>query len=118
MQFQKFIEKSYKGDFSSYPLNFHSYFEGDLFSTDLQSKFPPVDPRTQFDPRIPNKRERYRTRLAGEISSLRVPGREHLKRHILHKRQNTKMPNLIQKAKAKAKKLVVESSDKNGLTFN
>ncbi len=34
MQYQKFIEKSYKGDFSSYPLNFHSYFEGDLFSTD------------------------------------------------------------------------------------
>ncbi len=57
MQYQKFIEKSYKGDFSSYPLNFHSYFEGDLFSPEPQSKFPTADPRTLFEPRIPNKRE-------------------------------------------------------------
>ena len=74
MQYQTFIEKSYKGDFSSYPLNFHSYFEGDLFSTDFQSKFSPAGPRNHNEVRIPNERERYRTRLVGEISGLRIPG--------------------------------------------
>ena len=98
MQYQKFIEKSYKGDFSSYPLNFHSYFAGDLFSPEPQSKFPPADPRTLFEPRITNKRERYRTRLVGEISSLRVPGREHLKRYILHKFRNNHKRNTIRGA--------------------
>ena len=44
MQYQKFLEKSKKGGFGSYPLNFHSYFEGVLFSNDLQTKFPPANP--------------------------------------------------------------------------
>jgi hypothetical protein len=44
MQYQKFLEKSKKGGFGFYPLNFHSYFEGDLFSNDLQTKFPPANP--------------------------------------------------------------------------
>ncbi|MBT8374110.1 MAG: tyrosine-type recombinase/integrase [Deltaproteobacteria bacterium] len=98
MQYQKFIEKSYKGDFSSYPLNFHSYFEGDLFSTNLQSKFPPVDPRLKHEARIPDERKRYRTRIIGEISGLRVPGREHLKRYILHKFRNNCKRNTIRGA--------------------
>jgi len=106
MQYQKFIEKTFKGDFSSYPCNFHSYFEGDLFSTDLHSKFPPADPRTHFEPRIPNKRERYRTRLLGEISNLRVPGREHLKRYILHKFRNNHKRNTIRGALTSAVKFL------------
>ena len=106
MQYQEFIEKSYKGDFSSYPLNFHSYFEGDLFSTDLQSKFPPADPRYHNEVRIPNERECYRTRLVGEISSLRVPGREHLKRYILHKFRNNCKRNTIRGALTSAVKFL------------
>ena len=98
MRYQNFLEKSYKGDFSSYPLNFHSYFEGDLFSTDLQSKFPPANPRNHTEVRIPNERQRYRTRLIGEISGLRVPGNEHLKRYILHKFRNNCKRNTIRGA--------------------
>ena len=53
MQYQKFLEKSKNVDFGSYPLNFHSYFEGDLFSTDFKSKFPPGSPYSESGTPIP-----------------------------------------------------------------
>ena len=106
MQYKKFIEKSNKGDFSSYPLSFHSYFEGDLFSTYLQSKFPSGTPRHHTKVHIPNERERYRTRLIGQISGLRVPGKNHFKRYILHKFRNNCKRNTISNAQTSIVKLL------------
>jgi integrase/recombinase XerD len=106
MQYQKFLGKSDKGDFCSYPLNFHSYFEGDLFSNDLQTKFPPVNPDYESGARIPNQRERYRTRLVGGISGLRVPGQDHLKSYILHKFRNNCKRNTIRGALTSAVKFL------------
>ncbi len=106
MQYQKFLEKSHKGDFSSSPLNFHSYFKGHFLFDDPKTKFLPANPLYQSEPRIPNKRERYRTRLIEEISSLRVPGKDHLKRYILHKFRNNCKRNTIRGAFTSAVKFL------------
>lgn len=106
MQYPRFLEKSDKGDFNSHPLNSHLNFERDIFFTDLQVKFPPANPQYQSNPHIPNKRERYRTRLIGEISNLRVTGREHLKRYILHKFRNNCKRNTIRGAFASVVKFL------------
>ena len=80
MQYQKFLEKSKNVDFGSYPLNFHSYFEGDLFSTDLASKFPPGDSYSESGTPVSDRRKRYRRRVLEQLAGLRVTGKDHLKR--------------------------------------
>lgn len=98
MQYQKFLEKSKNVDFGSYPLNFHSYFEGDLFSTDLETKFPPCNPYDASAPHVSDRRKRYRTRVIEQLAGLRVPGKDHLKRYLLHKFRNNCKQNTIRNA--------------------
>ncbi len=40
MQYQKPLKPTQADALGSYPLNFHSYLEGDFFSEDSQTKFP------------------------------------------------------------------------------
>jgi len=95
MQYQKIGERSKKDDFGSYPLKDYSHFEGDLFFEDHKTQFPPTSPYYQSKSCIDNQRERYRTRLIGEISAMRVAGKDHLKRYILHKFRNNCKRNTI-----------------------
>jgi site-specific recombinase XerD len=91
MQYQQFLKGSQRVDFGSHPLNFQGHFLCDAPKT----TFPPASPQSQSEPHLPNKRERYRTRLIAEISSLTVPGKDHLKRYILHKFRNNCKRNTI-----------------------
>ncbi|MDH3883357.1 MAG: hypothetical protein OET63_04025 [Desulfobacterales bacterium] len=87
MQYQEFLKRSQRVDFSSHPLNFQGHF---LFD-EPKTTFPPASLQSQYEPHLASKRQRYRTRLIAEISSLRVAGKDHLKRYILHKfRKNCK----------------------------
>ncbi|MBW2633150.1 MAG: tyrosine-type recombinase/integrase [Deltaproteobacteria bacterium] len=98
MQYQKFLEKSKNVDVGSYPLNFHSYFEGDLFSTDLESKFPPGNPYSESGTPVSDRRSRYRRRVIEQLAGLRVPGKDHLKRYLLRKFRNNCKQNTIRNA--------------------
>jgi len=91
MQYQEFSNKSQRVDFGCHPLNFQGHFLCDASKT----TFPPASPQSQSELDFPNKRERYRTRLIAEISSLKVPGKDHLKRYILHKFRNNCKRNTI-----------------------
>ena len=97
MQYQKISERSKKDDFGSYPLKCYSYFKGDFFFEDPKSQFPPTNPYYQSKSSIAkaNQRERYRTRLIGEIAAMGVRGKDHLKRYILHKFRNNCKRNTI-----------------------
>jgi len=95
MQYQKISERSKKDDFDSYTLKDYSYFEGDLFFKDPKTPFPPTNPYYQSKPSIANQREQYRTRLIGEIAAMRVAGKDHLKRYMLHKFRNNCKRNTI-----------------------
>ena len=97
-QFQKSLEKSKKDDFSSFPLNFPLYFERDLFSNGLHTKFPSANLYYESKAVIPNQRERYRTHLIGKIAGLKVPGKDHLTCYILYKFRNNCKPNTIRSA--------------------
>ena len=91
MQYHQFLKRSQKVDFGSHPLDFQGHF---LFDNP-NSPLPPVSPPFQCEPQLPNKREQYRKRLLAEISSLRVGGKDHLKRYILHKFRNNCKRNTI-----------------------
>ena len=91
MQYQEFLKRPQRVDFSSHPLNFQGHFLCDA----PQTTFPPASLQSQYEPHLASKRERYRTRLIAEISSLRVAGKDHLKRYILHKFRNNCKPNTI-----------------------
>ena len=87
MQYPEFLKRSQRVDFSSHPLNFQGHF---LFD-EPKTTFPPANPQSLSELQLPNERQRYRARLIAEISSLRVAGKDHLKRYILHKfRKNCK----------------------------
>jgi site-specific recombinase XerD len=87
MQYQEFLKRPQRVDLSSHPLNFQGHFLCD----DPKTTFPPANPQSLPEPQLPNERQRYRARLIAEISSLRVAGKDHLKRYILHKfRKNCK----------------------------
>jgi integrase/recombinase XerD len=91
MQYQEFLKRSQRVDIGSHPLNFQGHFLCD----DPKTTFLPANPQFQSEPHPPNKRERYRARLIAEISSLRVAGKDHLKRYILHKFRNNCKRNTI-----------------------
>ena len=91
MQYQEFLKRSQRVDIGSHPLN----FQGRFLCDDPKTKFLPANPQFQSEPHPPNKRERYRGRLIAEISSLRVAGKDHLKRYILHKFRNNCKRNTI-----------------------
>jgi integrase/recombinase XerD len=91
MQYQEFLKRPQRVDFSSLPLN----FQGRFLCDDPKTTFPPAKPQSQSEPHPPNKRERYRARLIAEISSLRVAGKDHLKHYILHKFRNNCKRNTI-----------------------
>ncbi len=94
MQYQQFLKRSQRVDFGYHPLN----FKGHYLCDNPKSTFPPASPQSRCEPHLPNKRERYRTRLIEKISSLRVPGKDHLKRYILHKFRNNCKQNTIRVA--------------------
>ena len=102
MQYQQFLKRPQRVDFSSHPLNFQGHFLCD----DHKTTFPPANPQSQSEPHPSNKRERYRARLIAEISSLRVAGKDHLKRYILHKFRNNCKPNTIRGAFTNAVKFL------------
>jgi hypothetical protein len=106
MQYQQFLKRSQRVDFGSHPLNFHSYFQGHFLFDDPKTTFPPANPQSQSEPHLPNKRERYRTILIAEISSLKVEGKDHLKRYILHKFRNNCKRNTIRGAFTNAVKFL------------
>ena len=91
MQYQEFLKRSQRVDIGSHPLNLQGHFLCD----DPKTTFLPANPQFQSEPHPPNKRERYRARLIAEISSLRVAGKDHLKRYILHKFRNNCKRNTI-----------------------
>jgi site-specific recombinase XerD len=91
MQYQDFLKRSQRVDFSFHPLNFQGHFLCD----DPKTTFPPANPQSLSEPQLPNERQRYRARLIAEISSLTVPGKDHLKRYILHKFRNNCKRNTI-----------------------
>ena len=94
MQYPEFLKRSQRVDFGSHPLNFQEH----LLCDDPKTTFPPASQQSQCEPQLPNKRERYRTRLIAEISSLRIVGKDHLKRYILHKFRNNCKRNTIRVA--------------------
>ena len=98
MQYQKFLERSKKDDFGSYPLKDYWYFKGDLFFEDPKTQFSPTNPYYQLKPSIANKREPYRKRLIGEISDMSLAGKDHLTHYILHKFRNNCKRNTIRGA--------------------
>lgn len=106
MQYEKFSEAPQKGDFVSASLKFHPSPEETLFSTDLQNKFLPDKPSHHTENHLPNKRERYRTRLMNQISGLSAPGKNHLERYILHKFRNNCKQNTIRNAHISIVKLL------------
>ena len=91
MQYQQFLKRSQRVDVGSHPLNFQGHFLCD----DSKTTFPPASPQSQCEPHLPNKRQRYRTRLIAEISSLKVAGKDHLQRYILYKFRNNCKRNTI-----------------------
>ena len=94
MQYQEFLKRSQRVNFDSHTLDFQEHFLCD----DPKSTLPPARSQSQCEPHLPNKRERYRNRLVEEISTLRVPGKDHLKRYILHKFRNNCKQNTIRVA--------------------
>ena len=98
MQYQKSLERSKKDDSDTYRLKDYSYFECDLFIEDPKAKFPPTNPYAQSKPSVANQREQYRTRLISEIAAMRVAGKDHLKRYILHKFRSNCKRNTIRAA--------------------
>ena len=102
MQYQQFLKRSQKVDVGSHPLN----FQGHSLCDNPKTPLPPANLRSQSEPHFPNKRERYRTRLIAEISSLRVAGKDHLKRYILHKFRNNCKRNTIRGAFTNAVKFL------------
>ena len=61
----------------SYQLHFHSYFAGDLFFEDPQSKFPTSPHYTKKTISMPTKRELFKIRLFLRIERDRLPNQEH-----------------------------------------
>ena len=112
MQYQQFIEKVSKRRCSAPTLSiFIRISQGILFSPEsYRSPLPPVDPAypSKSEPRIPNKRERYRaTRLVAEISSSEsCRAGSTLKRYILHKFRNNRKRNTIRGALTSAVKFL------------
>jgi len=60
MQYQKPLKPTQTDSLGSYSLNFHSYFEGDLFSEDPQTKFPTGPTNTHQVYTQPTKWELFR----------------------------------------------------------
>jgi integrase/recombinase XerD len=98
MHYPKFFKETVSDSFGNHPLHFHSFFEGDLFFEDPQSKFPVIEkPKIEKKP-TPTKRELFRDRIFKKLSSREFPSKEHIERYICHKfRQNCK-PNTIRNA--------------------
>ena len=94
MQYPEFLKRSQRVDFGCHPLNFQEH----LVCNDPKTTFLPASPQSQCEPQLPSERERYRTRLIEEISSLTVAGKDHLKRYILHKFRSNCKPNTIRVA--------------------
>ena len=102
MQYQEFLKRPQRVDLSSHPLNFQGHFLCD----DPKTTFPPANPQSLPEPQLPDERQRYRARLIAEISSLRVAGKDHLKRYILHKFRNNCKRNTIRGAFTNAVKFL------------
>ena len=102
MQYQEFLKRPQRVDLSSHPLNFQGHFLCD----DPKTTFPPSNPQSLPEPQLPNERQRYRARLIAEIFSLRVAGKDHLKRYILHKFRNNCKRNTIRGAFTNAVKFL------------
>lgn len=98
MQYQPFSKRSQRVDVGSHPLNFQSSFQGHFLFDDPKSPLPPVNAQNQPEADRVNKRQRYRTRLIAEISSLKVADKDYLKRYILHKFRTNCKPNTIRVA--------------------
>ena len=94
MQSPQFLKRSQSANSCCHSLNFQQHLLGD----DSKSALPPASQQSQCDAHFPNERQRYRTRLIAEISSLKVPGKDFLKRYILHKFCNNCKPNTIRVA--------------------
>jgi len=98
MQYQSFLKRSQSVDVGSHPLNFQSSFEDPFPFDDPKSPLPPASAQYQSEPHLANQRRQYRTRLIAKISGLRVAGKDHLQRYILHKFRNNCKPNTIRVA--------------------
>ena len=55
MQYQEFLKRSQRVDFSSHPLNFQGHFLCD----EPKTTFPPASLQSQYEPHLASKRERY-----------------------------------------------------------
>jgi integrase/recombinase XerD len=100
MQYPKFFKETITDSFGIHPLHFHSFFEGDLFFEDPQSKFPAIEePEIKKDP-APIKRALYRTRLFKDLSGRDLPGKEHVERYLHYKFRQNCRPNTIRIAYA------------------
>ena len=102
MQYQQFLKSFQSVDVGSHPLNFQGHFLYD----DPKTTFPPASTPFQSEPQLANKRQRYRRRLVAEISTLKVAGKDHLKRYILHKFRNNCKHNTIRGAFTNAVKFL------------
>lgn len=98
MQYQKFFNTTHTDSIGNHPLYFHSFFEGDLFFEDPQSKFPTVEEPKIKKGGTPTKRECLRDRIFQDISSKSLPGKEHLERYLRHKFRHNCKPNTIRSA--------------------
>jgi integrase/recombinase XerD len=95
MQYVKLSKLKPQDPACSHPLYFHSFFAGDPFFTDPESKFPPVEPKLAQEQSPQTQRERYRNRILEKISALEVPGKEHFKGYIRRKFRINCKPNTI-----------------------
>ena len=98
MQYPKFFKTTDTDSFVNHSLHFHSFFEGDLFFEDPQSKFPAVEEPKIKKGGAPTKRECLRDRIFQDISSKNLPGKEHLDRYFRYKFRHNCKPNTIRSA--------------------
>ena len=98
MQHQKLLNPTQPDSLGSYPQDFHSYLEGDLFSEDSQTKFPAGQTNTHQVYTQPSKRELFRIRLFLRIERDKLPNQEHVIRYMRHKFRVNCKPNTIRSA--------------------
>lgn len=85
MRYEKLFKSKLKNPPFNEPLYFHSFFAGDPFFKDPETKFPPKRPKPPKEKSPPTQRELYRDRILEKISSRDIPGKKYFAQYIRHK---------------------------------
>lgn len=112
MRYQKPLNSRLHDPAEPYPLNYHSFFEGNLFFENPQAKFPQKKP--QIPQYIPSQREVFRNKLLEKIDRHNVRGAEYFKEYILEKFRKNCSKNTIRNAYTSVYQFLnfVQSDDK------